>query len=91
MAARLKLPCRNIDRILTACKPANNGMLSYKDHGLLLCEIHVLRSHARKVLPGETHREFLEDVNDLADIRMGIGRQREVVKRIRWAYSRWLR
>ncbi|KAI9820339.1 MAG: Nuclear control of ATPase protein 2 [Pycnora praestabilis] len=82
---------RNVDRILTTSTPANNGMLSYKDHGLLLCEIHMLRQSAQRVLPGEVNREFLEDVDDLVDIRTGIERQLKVVGRIRWAYEKWLR
>ncbi|KAI9731088.1 MAG: Nuclear control of ATPase protein 2 [Claussenomyces sp. TS43310] len=81
---------RNIDRILSLSTPSTNGMLSYKDHGLLLCEVHVLRRHAEKLFPGEIRREFLEDVNELADIRIGIDRQLQVVQRIRWAYARWL-
>ncbi|KAI9763574.1 MAG: Nuclear control of ATPase protein 2 [Candelina submexicana] len=82
---------RNIDRILSASTSANNGMLSYKEHGLLLCEIHVLRQNAQRVLPGDIHREFLEEVDDLVDIRMGVNRQLKVVERMRWAYARWLR
>lgn len=66
-------------------------MLSYKDHGLLLCEIHVLRQKAAAVLPGSVHRDFVEDVNDLLDIRGGIQRQMKVVERIQWAYAKWLR
>ncbi|KAI9700640.1 MAG: Nuclear control of ATPase protein 2 [Candelina mexicana] len=81
----------NIDRILSASTSANNGMLSYKEHGLLLCEIHVLRQNAQRVLPGDIHREFLEEVDDLVDIRMGVNRQLKVVERMRWAYARWLR
>ena len=64
-------------------------MLSYKDHGLLLCEVHILRQAGVRVLPGEIYREFLEDINDLVDLRIGLGKQLKVVKRIRWAYSRW--
>lgn len=82
---------RNIDRTLTTSTPSENGMLSYKDHGLLLCEGHVLRQRAAKVLPGNVQREFLEDFNDLMDIRIGIERQIKVLERIQWAYSRWLR
>jgi nuclear control of ATPase protein 2 len=82
---------RNIDRTLTTSTPTNNGMLSYKDHGLLLCEGHVLRQRAAQVLPGNVQREFLEDFNDLMDIRIGIDRQIKVLERIQWAYSRWLR
>lgn len=66
-------------------------MLSYKEHGLLLCEIHVLRQNAQRVLPGDIHREFLEEVDDLVDIRTGVERQLKVVERMRWAYAKWLR
>lgn len=82
---------RNIDRVLTKSRPSSSGMLTYKDHGLLLCEVHVLRRRAQKLFPGEIEREFLEDVNELADIRIGVERQLKVVERIRWAYGRWLR
>lgn len=82
---------RNIDRILTAATPSNNGMLSYKEHGLLLCEVHVLRQRAQRVLPGEVHAEFLEEVGELVDITTGVDRQLRVVDRIRWAYGKWLR
>ncbi|MCJ1394442.1 Nuclear control of ATPase protein 2 [Xylographa bjoerkii] len=66
---------RNIDRILTAATPSNNGMLTYKEHGLLLCEVHVLRQNGQQVLPGEINREFLEEINDLVDFRTGVERQ----------------
>ncbi|MCJ1350893.1 MAG: Nuclear control of ATPase protein 2 [Icmadophila ericetorum] len=82
---------RNIDRILTAATPLNNGMLSYKEHGLLLCEVHILRSQAQSILPGEINREFLEEINDLVDIRTGVERQHRVVERMQWAYSKWMR
>ena len=82
--------CRNIDRILTASTASKHGMLSYKEHGLLLCEVHVLRQNGQRVLPGEIGREFLEEINDLVDIRTGVERQLKVVERIRWAYWKWL-
>ena len=66
-------------------------MLSYKDHGLLLCEVQVLREKAASVLPGNIHRDFLEDLKDLMDIRAGVQRQIKVVERIAWAYAKWLR
>lgn len=65
-------------------------MLSYKEHGLLLCEVHLLRQNALQVLPSEIYREFLEEINDLVDLRTGVERQLKVVDRMRWAYSRWL-
>ena len=82
---------RNIDRILNGSTPTSNGMLSYKDHGMLLCEVHVLRERAQRVIPGEIYNEFLEDVNDLIDLRTGVERQIQVAERIRWAYLKWLR
>jgi nuclear-control-of-ATPase protein 2 len=81
---------RNIDHILTLSTPSPNGMLSYKDHGLLLCELHVLRNCAKKLFPGEIKREFLEDVNELGNISIGIERQLKALERIRWAYGKWL-
>lgn len=81
---------RNIDRILSDASPTDTNMLSYKDHGLLLCELHVLRSLTTKLLPGSLQQEFLEDLDDLANIK-GIGFQAKALTRIRWAYARWLR
>ena len=82
---------RNIDRILTAATPANNGMLSYKEHGMLLCEAHILRQRAARSLPRDVYHEFLEEIHELVDLRTGVERQLRVVERIRWAYSRYLR
>ncbi|KAL9036449.1 MAG: hypothetical protein Q9180_004295, partial [Flavoplaca navasiana] len=82
---------RNIDRILSGSAPASNGMLSYKDHGMLLCEVHVLRQSAGRVMPRDIYAEFLEEINDLVDLRTGVERQIRVVDRIRWAYSKWIR
>ncbi|TVY80837.1 Nuclear control of ATPase protein [Lachnellula suecica] len=81
---------RNIDRILTLATPTENNLLSYKDHGLLLCEVHLLRKRAHRLFPGEIEREFLEDVNDLCNINSGIQQQLKVLERIRWGYSKWL-
>jgi nuclear-control-of-ATPase protein 2 len=82
---------RNIDRILTLATPTQNNLLSYKDHGLLLCEVHVLRNSAKRLFPGDIEREFLEDVADLCNINSGIQAQLKVLDRIRWGYARWLR
>jgi len=65
-------------------------MLSYKEHGLLLCEVHILRQRAQKVLPGDINNEFLDEINDLVDLRTGVERQMRVVERMRWAYGKWL-
>lgn len=80
---------RNVDRILTASTTQNN-ILSYKDHGLLLCEVHILRQRAARILPIEINNEFLEEINDLVELRTGVERQFRVVERIRWAYTKYL-
>ncbi|KAL1311202.1 hypothetical protein AAFC00_001396 [Neodothiora populina] len=80
---------RNIDRVLTNSTPTDFGELYYKDHGLLLCEVHVLRQEARRVMPGQVFREFVEDIEELVDVRTGVKKQMKVVHRIRWAYKRY--
>lgn len=82
---------RNIDRILTTACPTDFGELLYRDQGLLLCEVHLLRQDAEKVMPKQVYRDFVEDIDDLTDVRTGVVRQQKVVERIRWAYGRWLR
>ncbi|KAI1344957.1 ATP synthase regulation protein NCA2 [Xylariaceae sp. FL0016] len=81
---------RNIDRIFSEATPSPNNLLSYKDHGLLMCEVHVLRSLAHKLLPADIEKDFLEDVDDLANLK-GIQSQLRALDRIRWAYSKWLK
>ena len=81
---------RNIDRILSEATPSPNNLLSYKDHGLLVCEVHVLRQLAQRLIPSDVKKEFLEDLDDLANLK-GIGSQLRALDRIRWAYSKWLR
>jgi nuclear control of ATPase protein 2 len=63
--------------------------MTYKDHGLLLCEVHLLRQTASGMLPKRIFRDFLEEIDDLVDIRAGLTRQLKVVERMRWAYSKW--
>lgn len=81
---------RNIDRILSEARPTENNVLSYKDHGLLLCEVHVLRGYASNLMPSEIEKEFLEDLDDLSNIK-GVQVQTKALARIRWAYARWLK
>ena len=82
---------RNIDRIFSEAlaAPPQNNVLQYKDHGMLISEIHVLRRLAHELLPANMEREFLEDLDDLANLK-GIGSQVRALDRIRWAYSKWL-
>lgn len=81
---------RNIDRILVDSSPTDFGELLYRDQGLLLCEVHVLRQAAEKAMPMEIYREFSEEADQLCDVRIGVERQGKVAERMRWAYSRWL-
>lgn len=81
---------RNIDRIFSEATPSPNNLLSYKDHGLLVCEVHVLRQLAHKLLPSDIEKDFLEDIDDLANLK-GIQSQLRALDRIRWAYSKWLK
>lgn len=87
---KLLLILRNIDRILTGATPTEFGEISYKDHGLLLCEVHLLRQAASSNLPRRIFHDFLVEVDELVDVRSGLERQQKVVDRIRWAYSKWL-
>ncbi|KAI0380038.1 NCA2-domain-containing protein, partial [Hypomontagnella monticulosa] len=80
---------RNIDRILSEATPSPNNLLTYKDHGLLVCEVHVLRQLAHSLLPVDIEKDFLEDLDDLANLK-GIQSQLRTLDRIRWAYSKWL-
>lgn len=82
---------RSIDRIFSEATPSQNNLLSYKDHGLLVTEVHILRSLVRdgRLMPREIEGEFLEDLDDLANVK-GIQIQQRALERIRWAYSRWL-
>ncbi|KAH7078033.1 ATP synthase regulation protein NCA2-domain-containing protein [Paraphoma chrysanthemicola] len=86
---KLLLILRNIDRILTGATPTDFGEISYKDHGLLLCEVHLLRQAASGILPRRIFHDFLVEVDELVDVRSGLERQQKVVERIRWAYSKW--
>ncbi|KAI1804139.1 NCA2-domain-containing protein [Daldinia bambusicola] len=81
---------RNIDRILSEATPSPNNLISYKDHGLLVCEVHVLRKLAHNLLPADIEKDFLEDLDDLANLK-GIQSQLRALDRIRWAYAKWLK
>ncbi|KAL2200485.1 ATP synthase regulation protein NCA2-domain-containing protein [Corynascus similis CBS 632.67] len=80
---------RKIDRILSEATTSQNNIISYRDHGLLVCEVHVLRGLAHGVLPGDVEKEFIEDLDELANLK-GIQVQMRALERIRWAYAEWL-
>ncbi|KAI0396283.1 ATP synthase regulation protein NCA2 [Xylariaceae sp. FL0594] len=89
-AGRCVRVLRNIDRIFSEATPSPNNLLSYKDHGLLISEVHVLRRLAKNLLPADIEKDFLEDLEDLANLK-GIPSQLRALDRIRWAYSKWLK
>lgn len=86
-AGQMVRTMRNVDRILSSSggmRGDNNGMLTYKEHGLLLCEVHVLREFAKGVLPRGVGGEFVEDCEELVDVRKGVAKQVRVLERVRW-------
>ncbi|KAI0876264.1 ATP synthase regulation protein NCA2 [Hypoxylon argillaceum] len=89
-AGRCVRVLRNIDRIFSEAAPTQTNVLPYKDHGFLICEVHVLRRLAHKLLPPDIEKDFLEDLDDLANLR-GVQYQQRALDRIRWAYAKWLR
>jgi nuclear control of ATPase protein 2 len=92
-AGRITRVLRNMDRIFyeAAADPASiNGILSYKYRGMLVCEAHVLRSLVKGIFPGHIEKEFLEDLEDVMNSQP-VDRQRRALKRIRWAYAKWLK
>ncbi|KAI7920478.1 hypothetical protein M0657_006556 [Pyricularia oryzae] len=90
-AVRAVRVLRNIDRIFSDAmsSPSQDNLLPYKDYGLLVCEVHVLRKLVNGVLPADVEREFLEDLEDVVNVK-GITAQMRAFDRIRWAYRRWL-
>lgn len=89
-----KLQCRralrNVDKILIDAQHASAagpGLLSNKEHGLLLCELQMLRQEAVRLLSHDLTKDFLEDMGQLVEIRNGLQHQVRVLDRIRWTYS----
>ncbi|EEP77725.1 predicted protein [Uncinocarpus reesii 1704] len=82
---------RAVNRVLASSTPTPTGVLSYKDHGLLICEAETLRQKAHQVLPGHIYHEFHEDLGDLLNVNSGISQQLRVLDQIRWAYAQWIR
>lgn len=85
-----KRSLRAVNRILASSPPTTTGILSYKDHGLLICEAEILRQKAQAVLPGDIYHEFHEDLTDLLDVRSGVVQQLRILDQIRWAYAKWI-
>lgn len=82
---------RRMDKILCSASsnPQSNNIISYRDHGLLVCEAHVLRKMVHGMLPGQIEKELIEDLDEFAKLRV-IPELAKVLERIRWAYAEWL-
>ncbi|KAI0447435.1 ATP synthase regulation protein NCA2 [Xylaria telfairii] len=89
-AGRCVRVLRNIDRVFSGAAPTQTNVLPYKDHGLLIAEVHVLRRLAPKIIPADIEKDFLEDLDDVANLR-GVQYQQRALDRIRWAYAKWLK
>ncbi|KAL4788982.1 ATP synthase regulation protein NCA2-domain-containing protein [Aspergillus venezuelensis] len=85
----LRYALRKIHRILSTSSPTREGRLSYRNHGLLLCNIEVLLMKAQTILKTEDFRAFQEDSSDLID-ETQVEKQLRVVERIAWTYSKWM-
>ncbi|KAK9237163.1 ATP synthase regulation protein NCA2-domain-containing protein [Lipomyces kononenkoae] len=79
----------NIERMLTVSGTGEGGeWLSYRDEGLVLCQVHVLHNSA-DVIPRELRGDWARDLGDLEDIKLGVHRQRDTVERIWTVYGRF--
>ena len=72
---------RNIERILCLHDPAKGDILTFRDRGLLLCECYVA-SEFVGLLPRGVRAEFMEDLGDLEDVRLGVERQLRTIARM---------
>ncbi|KAL3468921.1 ATP synthase regulation protein NCA2-domain-containing protein [Aspergillus californicus] len=84
----LRFALRNIHRILSTSVATVDGHLSYKNHGLLVCNAEILLNKAHAMLKGEDFRVFNEDVSDLINENQA-DKQLQIVERMAWTYSKW--
>ncbi|OJJ55797.1 hypothetical protein ASPSYDRAFT_49036 [Aspergillus sydowii CBS 593.65] len=84
----LRYALRKLHRILSTSSPTAGGRLTYRDQGLLLCNVETLLNKAQVMLKGEDLRAFKEDTSDLVNENRG-HRQLQIVERMAWTYSKW--
>jgi nuclear control of ATPase protein 2 len=80
---------RDIERILCLHDLKKGDVLTYRDRGLLLCECYILRDFVG-ILPRAVRRDFLEDLEDLEDIKLGVERQLKTVARMWRVWGKYL-
>lgn len=82
----------HIDKILTEA-PTDQDQhrtLSFKDHGLLLCEVNKVRKMSKGLLPRDIERNYLKDLEDVSNHASGLNLQTTALNRIRKTYGKWL-
>ncbi|KAL4915143.1 ATP synthase regulation protein NCA2-domain-containing protein [Aspergillus aurantiobrunneus] len=77
-----------IHRIISTSSPMEGGRLTYRNHGLLVCNVEVLLRKAQTMLKGEDLRTFKEDSSDLINENRA-NKQLQIVERMAWAYLKW--
>ncbi|KAL4939558.1 hypothetical protein BDV06DRAFT_198708 [Aspergillus oleicola] len=85
----LRYALRKIHRVVSTSSSTDMGRLSYRSHGLLVCNVEVLLMKARTILKDEDFRAFREDSSDLINENR-IDKQLQIVERIAWTYSKWM-
>ncbi|KAK7204149.1 ATP synthase regulation protein NCA2-domain-containing protein [Myxozyma melibiosi] len=65
-----------------------SAWLTFMDQGLLLCEVHMLRNSAG-ILPAGLRADWIRDLGDLEDIKLGVKRQRDTIGRIWRVYGKF--
>jgi nuclear-control-of-ATPase protein 2 len=80
---------RSAHRTLILSTATATGLLTYKDHGLLICDTEILLQKAGSFLKGADLRAFQEDIDDLINQKT-VDRQLKIVGRMGWVHSKWM-
>jgi nuclear-control-of-ATPase protein 2 len=80
---------RNIERILCLHDMKRGDVLMLRDRGLLLCECYVVRDFV-KGMPRGVRREFVQDLEDLENVSLGVERQLRTIARMWRVWGKYL-
>ncbi|KAL1923533.1 uncharacterized protein VTP21DRAFT_8513 [Calcarisporiella thermophila] len=83
----MRYTLRQIERLLIQSKPGER--LKFKDQGMLLCEVHLLRTLSAE-LPTEKRTLFLEDLRDLEKMQLEVQQRLRTVERM-WTFWPFLK
>ncbi|KAL4877248.1 ATP synthase regulation protein NCA2-domain-containing protein [Aspergillus karnatakaensis] len=84
----LRYALRSIHRILSTSSVSESGRLTYRDHGLLICNAEIILHKARSMLKGRDLRAFQDDISDLLNEHRA-DKQLHIAERMAWTYSKW--